>query len=239
MGGNGYFTAGAHRTVHEGLADILKLVSNVTPGEASQIDLEPYTEEQFTSDIQRMSNGRCDSKLVEEVVKGSRDVIQWLKDDINLDFTMSFNRQAYEVNGRQVFWGGMALSVRDGGKGLIEAHTRALARVGVERMFNTRAIDVIVGNSGVEGLKVLQTGADGQSQEVILTAPSIILAAGGFEASRELRGKYLGKDWEMARVGNFFQVKLLVMDYHHIFRCGERPTILVMDLKSQIVLVHG
>lgn len=208
VGGNGYFTAGAHRTVHEGLTDILKLVSNVTPGEASQIDLEPYTEEQFTSDIQRMTNGRSDPKLIEEVVKGSRDTIQWLKDDINLDFTMSFNRQAYEVDGRQVFWGGMALSVRNGGKGLIEAHTRALTRAGVEKMFDTRATDVIMGDGGVEGLKALRTGEDGQSQEVILTTPSIILAAGGFEASRELRGKYLGKDWEMARVGTFSKSSL-------------------------------
>jgi len=238
VGGNGYFTAGAHRTVHEGLADILKLVSNVTPGEASHIDLEPYTEEQFTSDIQRMTNGRSDSKLIKEVVKESRNTVQWLKDDINIDFTMSFNRQAYEVNGRQVFWGGMALSVRNGGKGLIEAHTRALARAGVERIFDTRATDVIMGDGGVEGLKVLQTGEDGWSQEVVLTTPSIILAAGGFEASNELRGKYLGKDWKMARVGTFFQVKLRVADYHCVSRCGERPTILVTDLKSRIALVH-
>ena len=203
MGGNGYFTAGAHRTVHGGLTDILKLVSNVTPDEASRIDLEPYTEEQFTSDVQRLSNGRSDPELIEEVVKGSRDAIQWLKDDVNIDFTMSFNRQAYEVHGRQVFWGGMALSVRDGGKGLIGAHTRALARAGVQRMFDTKATDVILGDGGVEGLKVLQTGEDGQSQEVVLTTPSVVLAAGGFEASRELRVKYLGKGWELARVSTF------------------------------------
>jgi aspartate oxidase len=199
-GGNGYFTAGAHRTVHEGLGDILSLVSNVPPSQTSRIDLEPYTEDQFTTDIQRLSNGRSDKALVEAVVRGSRQAIQWLKDDIGVDFIMSFNRQAYEVDGRQVFWGGMALSVRDGGKGLVEAHTRALARVGVQRMFNTKAIGVVMENGEVTGLNILKLGEDGQHEEVILGASSVILAAGGFEASRELREKYLGEGWGMARV---------------------------------------
>ncbi|KXN88184.1 Fumarate reductase flavoprotein subunit [Leucoagaricus sp. SymC.cos] len=199
-GGNGYFTAGAHRAVHDGLADILSLVSNVTRDQVSRIDLEPYAEEQFASDIQRLSDGRSDPNLVDAVVKSSRQAIRWLKIDIGVDFTMSFDRQAYEVNGRQVFWGGMALSVRDGGKGLIKAHTAALERIGVKRMFSTKAIDVIVEKGGVKALKVLKISDDGQDEEAVLTTPSVILAAGGFEASRELRERFLGQGWGRARV---------------------------------------
>ena len=72
VGGNGYFTAGAHRTVHDGLHDLLPIVTNVTPTQASQIDIEPYTAEQFTSDIMRLGNGRSDARLVATLVENSR-----------------------------------------------------------------------------------------------------------------------------------------------------------------------
>lgn len=207
-GGNGYFTAGAHRTVHSGLADVLGLVSNVTPSQASRIDLEPYTAEQFTSDIQRLSSGRSDQHLVGAVVGESRQTIQWLKEDIGVDFIMSFNRQAYEVNGRQVFWGGMALSVREGGKGLILAHSEALARMNVERMFNAKATDLIIRNGQVEGLKVQKLGGGGQTLDITFKCPSVVLAAGGFEANRELREKLLGDGWGMARVRQASEVRV-------------------------------
>lgn len=186
--------------MHHGLADILGLVSNVTPSQASQIDLEPYTAEQFAADIQRLSGGRSDKNLVDTVVSESRKAIQWLKDDVGVDFTMSFNRQAYEIGGRQVFWGGMALSVREGGKGLIQAHSEALEKAGVTRMFNTKAVDLVISNSEVQGLRVQKPGDNGEALVVVLTSPCVVLAAGGFEANRELREKFLGKGWEMALV---------------------------------------
>ncbi|KAL4081099.1 hypothetical protein J3A83DRAFT_4426395 [Scleroderma citrinum] len=38
------------------------------------------------------------------------------------------------------------------------------------------------------------------SEEFLLNAPSVILTAGGYEASRELSRQYLGAIWERARV---------------------------------------
>lgn len=235
VGGNGYFTAGAHRTVHSGLADILGLVSNVAPSQASQIDLEPYTVEQFATDIQRLSNRQSDQHLVDAVVRGSRQAIQWLKDDIGVDFVMSFNRQAYEVGGRQVFWGGMALSVRDGGKGLIRAHSEALDRVGVERMFNTTAVGLIMRSGQVEGLKALRLDDGGETQEITFTTPCVILAAGGFEASRELRERFLGKEWGMARVCQTLKLKAIIAEEPGS-RFEERRITQGMDLKLQEAL---
>ncbi|THH03008.1 hypothetical protein EW146_g10521, partial [Bondarzewia mesenterica] len=121
VGGNGYFTAGAFRTVHGGLNDLLAIVRNVLPELASKIDIAPYTDKDFTDDINRMSGGRSDPRLVKVVVDESRDAIAWLAEH-DIPFTLAFNRQAYEVDGRQKFWGGLALSTEDGGKGLIRAH---------------------------------------------------------------------------------------------------------------------
>lgn len=77
--------------------------------------MEPYTEQQFYSDLMRVTNGRSHPQLAETLVNESREAIQWLADQ-GIQFTLAFNRQAYEVGGRQKFWGGMVLSVKDGGK---------------------------------------------------------------------------------------------------------------------------
>ncbi|KAI0036484.1 FAD binding domain-containing protein [Vararia minispora EC-137] len=195
VGGNGYFTAGAHRTTHGGLHDLLPLVSNVSPELVPKIDVPPYTSSQFSDDIFRMGEGRNAEGLVKTVVEGSRDAVQWLKDRVGVDFTLSFNRQAYVVDGVQRFWGGMALSTRDGGKGLIRAHRNALERANVQTWFESRAIELIQEDGRITGVVVEKDG-----KTVVVRAKAVVLAAGGFEASREEREKHLGKAWSEARV---------------------------------------
>jgi succinate dehydrogenase/fumarate reductase flavoprotein subunit len=194
-GGNGFFTAGAHRTVHAGLSDLLPLVDNVPPSLVARIDVEPYTTEQFTDDIMRLSSGQSDARLVCTVVQRSREAIEWLKRSVGVPFTLSFNRQAYEVDGRQKFWGGMALSTRDGGKGLIAAHRAALQRVCVETWFEVPARELICKDGAVVGVVVEK---EGKREEVCAT--TVVLAAGGYESNAALRKQHLGKGWENAHV---------------------------------------
>lgn len=194
-GGNGYFTAGAHRTVHDGLPDILPIVSNVSTEQAQKIDMDPYTTDDFSRDIMRLSDNRSDSDIVRAVVEGSRGAVQWLKDYVGVPFILSFHRQAYEVEGRQKFWGGMVLSVEDGGKGLIAAHHRALHRAGVQIWYNCPAVDLIEQDGAVTGVVACRNG-----ELLELHSKSVILASGGFESSPELRRKYLGDLWQAARV---------------------------------------
>ncbi|KAI0923296.1 hypothetical protein AcV7_005847 [Taiwanofungus camphoratus] len=195
VGGNGYFTAGAHRTVHGGLQDLLPLVKNVSAELASTIDMDPYSPEEFTSDIMRLGDAKSDPEMVKAVVEDSRDAIGWLAEHVEVPFIFSFHRQAYSVNGRQKFWGGMVLSVEDGGKGLIAAHQRALERAGVEVWFDTPVVDLIIDDRTVTGVVVLCKG-----EKVYLSAAAVVLACGGFESSAELRTKYLGPDWQRAKV---------------------------------------
>ncbi|KAF7422643.1 hypothetical protein PC9H_010799 [Pleurotus ostreatus] len=195
VGGNGYFTAGAHRTVHGGLHDLLPFVHNVTAEQVDNIDMEPYTADSFTADIMRVGANKPNPLLVRAVVDGSRETIEWLATSVGVPFVFSFNRQAYVINGKQKFWGGMVLSVEDGGKGLIVAHRRALAKHGVEVWFDSPATRLLTDNGGVVGVVVRRDGEDVQ-----LHAPATILAAGGFEANREMRVEHLGGNWERAKV---------------------------------------
>ncbi|KAF5351579.1 hypothetical protein D9758_007207 [Tetrapyrgos nigripes] len=196
-GGNGYFTAGGYRTTHTGLSDLLPIVTNVQPNseQANKIDMDPYTREDFIGDIMRLSGERSDERLVGAMVDGSRDAIQWLKDKVNVPFIFSFHRQAYEVDGRQKFWGGMVLSVEDGGKGLIEAHHRALKEAGVEIWFDSPAVELLFKDGVITGVVTQKDG-----QHLKLETPAVVLAAGGFEADPAMRMKYLGQEWGNAKV---------------------------------------
>ena len=118
-GGNGYFTAGAYRIAHGGLPDILPLVSNVPAELASKVDLEPYTEEDFAGDLERVTGGKSDVTLGRKVVEEGLGLVRWLKEIGGVEWEMSFRRQAFEVEGRWKFWGGLCLMVGGQGKGLI------------------------------------------------------------------------------------------------------------------------
>ncbi|KAJ7758542.1 hypothetical protein DFH07DRAFT_452264 [Mycena maculata] len=192
-GGNGYFTAGAFRTVHEGLHDLLPIVNNASKEKADSIDMDGYSGEDFLGDIMRLGNGKPDPVLAAAVVDASRDTISWLAHSVGLPFMFSFHRQAYSVGGRQKFWGGLVLCTEDGGKGLIAAHQRALAKAKVAVWFNCPAVQITMENGTVSGVVVEKEG-----QKLHLRAPAVVLAAGGFESNPVLRAQQLGLGWERA-----------------------------------------
>src|SRR5262249_8435009 len=58
-GGNSYFSAGAFRTAHHGLAQLRPLLPDLTDEQAAVIDLPPYSEERYLADLRRLTEGRC------------------------------------------------------------------------------------------------------------------------------------------------------------------------------------
>jgi glycine/D-amino acid oxidase-like deaminating enzyme len=194
-GGNSYFTAGAFWTVHNGTKDLLPLVNNVDAEKAKLIDMEPYTVEDFGKDMERLCSGRSDPALTRVLINDSNDTIRWLAKH-GIRFQLSFNRQAYEVDGRYKFWGGMALKTEDGGKGLIADHQAAAHRLGIEVYYSTPAKRLLTSPSGrITGVLV-----DHKGTETSLKTNAIVLAAGGFEANPRMRFQYLGPGWDLARV---------------------------------------
>jgi precorrin 3B synthase CobZ len=199
-GGNTYFTAGAFRTTHNGLHDLLPLVNNTDATQASRIDIPVYTEQDFTTDLQRMTGNRTDPALSTALVRDSRAAISWLAAN-GIRFQLSFNRQAYEVNNRIKFWGGLALKTQDGGKGLIEDELRAVRNAGVDVFFDTAATALVTDptSGAVIGVEVVNCGS-GTYSKTTIAADVVILAAGGFEANPQLRAQWLGPGWDSARV---------------------------------------
>ena len=195
-GGNTYFTAGAYRTVHGGLDDLLPLVNNVDDDLARLIDLDPYTEQDFRNDVDRICIGRSNVALSTALIQDSNAAIKWLA-SIGIRFQLSFNRQAYKLNGRHKFWGGLTLKTEDGGKGLIDDYRSAAQRFGVEVHYSTTLLGLLSepGTGRVRAAKVLHRG-----QEHTITASAVILAGGGFEANPKMRAQFLGPSWDVAKV---------------------------------------
>lgn len=91
-GGNSHFTAGAFRVSHGGLPDVLPIVSNVDDETAKTIDLDPYTNDDFLADLDRITHGRYDRELGKVLVEESNGAAKWLAEN-GLEFQLSFNRQ--------------------------------------------------------------------------------------------------------------------------------------------------
>lgn len=194
-GGNSYFTAGAFRTVHHGLQDLLPLVNNVDAATAERIDMQPYTVGDFSHDMERICDGRSNPELARILVGESNEAVKWLARK-GVRFQLSFNRQAYEVDGRLKFWGGMALKTQDGGKGLIEDHRRIAKSLGVNVLFSTAAKKINTRAGRVRSVTVVEPS--GRESEI--RAGAVVLAAGGFEANSRMRAQYLGPGWDYAKV---------------------------------------
>lgn len=194
-GGNSYFTAGAFRTVHHGLSDILPLVNNADASTAARIDMEPYTAKHFHDDIERICVGRSDPELARTLVGDSNNAVKWLAKH-GVRFQLSFNRQAYEIEGRFKFWGGMCLKTQDGGKGLVADEKRAAEKLGVKVIYGTAAKRLVLDTVG----KVRSVIVEDYTGEHEILAGAVVLAAGGFEANPRMRAQCLGPGWDFAKV---------------------------------------
>jgi succinate dehydrogenase/fumarate reductase flavoprotein subunit len=95
------------------------------------------------------------------------------------------------VDGRYKFWGGMVLSIVDGGKGLVAQYTEAATRAQVEIRYSTSLTSLIVSSGRVVGVKL--------NHEPVYSS-AVILCCGGFEASPRLRAQYLGPNWDLSHV---------------------------------------
>ncbi|KAL6880727.1 FAD/NAD(P)-binding domain-containing protein [Trichoderma novae-zelandiae] len=162
-----------------------------------KIDMKAYTADDFKQDIHRICGGRSDPELSRILVHESNSAVKWLAKH-GVRFQLPFNRQAYEVNGRFKFWGGLSLKTQDGGKGLIEDLRRAAQGLGVCIVFSAAAKRLGFDPPTGSVRSVFVQTADGIEHEI--RAASVILAAGGFEANSRMRAQYLGPNWDLAKV---------------------------------------
>ncbi|MCW5606026.1 MAG: FAD-dependent tricarballylate dehydrogenase TcuA [Burkholderiales bacterium] len=193
-GGNTAYAGGQMRVAFNGVDDLLKVIGDLTDEEIENTDFGSYTSEDFFDDMARVTQYRCHPELVEYVIQNSLETLIWLRGK-GVRFQASFGRQAFRVEGKTKFWGGLPCEVWGGGQGLIEAlHKRAFLD-DVRILYDTPAVSLIRDTDRITGVRVLHQG---RLRDV--RARAVVLACGGFEASAEMRTRYLGPNWDLAKV---------------------------------------
>ncbi len=193
-GGNSAFTAGGFRVPYRSLEELLELMPDLSEEEKQNTDFGAYTEEQFFDDMARVTHCRANPELVEILVRRSRSTLVWMRSK-GIRFVPMYGRQAFRVGGRFKFWGGLTVEAWGGGPGLVDALYRAVESHGVKILYQARATRLLGDSGGVRGVQVGHT--DGMRE---VSAGAVVLACGGFEANAEWRARYLGPNWDLARV---------------------------------------
>ncbi len=193
-GGNSRYTAGLMRVAYRGVEDLKRVMPELSDAEIARTDFGTYTEEQFLDDMGRLTEYRCDPELTEVLVRQSLATVEWMRSK-GVRFTAAWGRQAFNIGGRFKFWGGLTVEAVGGGPGLVESLTRIARKNGIDVWYEARALDLLTDDDGVKGVRLRRNG---KTQEI--SARSVILAAGGFQADPEQRTRYLGPGWELAKV---------------------------------------
>jgi tricarballylate dehydrogenase len=154
-GGNSRHTRNL-RTMHDAPTDLL---------------VDTYTEEEFVTDLMRVTAGRTDEALARRVVRDSAECPAWirsfgarlqppLKGTLHLDRTNVF------------FLGG--------GKALMNSYYAAAERMGIRVRYDAQVIGIELVDGAVRKVSVREP-----TESVTVAAKAFVLAAGGFESNLE------------------------------------------------------
>jgi tricarballylate dehydrogenase len=142
----------------------------------------------------RVTEYRTDPELVELLVKQSRDTLRWMRGK-GVRFAPIWGRQAFKVDGKFKFWGGLTIEASGGGPGLVTSLINAARNNGVTVAYEAKALGLVTDDEGIKGIRVRHAGRTGT-----IATRQVVLAAGGFQSNAEWRTRYLGPGWDLAKV---------------------------------------
>ena len=195
-GGNSYFTAGGFRFAHTGLDDVCEdVLVDLSEAEREQIDLPAHDRDHFYEQLMKVTRHQADEDLARTLIDGSRPTMAWLREQ-GVRFVPMFGRQSYMVDGKHRFYGGVNIEAVGGGAGLVEFLLKRTNNLGIEIRYKTGARKLTINRGGrLKGVEVKTI--DGYEE---IPCHAVVLGCGGFEANPEMRVRYLGQGWDLARV---------------------------------------
>ncbi|HET6192373.1 MAG TPA: FAD-dependent tricarballylate dehydrogenase TcuA [Trebonia sp.] len=188
VGGNARYSGGLFLFAHDGSADVLPLLAEPP----SRVVVEPYPPEAFARTVAGMSGGAADPALVAALVGDSLPTMRWLY-GCGVRFRLPSDVFGpYVREGTTVVPSGPALEAAAGGPGLVQDLQDAVLGRGIALHLESPVADLMWSDRRVRGV-ILGDGSE-------RAADAVVLASGGFEASAELRAKYLGPEWARVKV---------------------------------------
>ena len=189
-GGNTKYTAGAMRFAYDSGDDLIPLLRHPDDPRLKITDFGGYSRAKFAEDLLGFNDGRPLSPEQQSLVDLSLPTMQWLGGH-GVQFEPIYSRQSFEKDGRHVFWGGLTLAAENEGVGLFDMELAAFERLGGTIRYDSAVTGLLRDGDRVTGVRV------GDEE---IAADAVILACGGFEANDDLRRKYIGADWDKAKV---------------------------------------
>ena len=196
-GGNTYFSGGLLRIAFgepRALEPLLPDVEQRVPGFFDNV--ESYTEEDFLSDLRRVTSGRADPTLARLLVGNSYGTIRWMREVGGIPMEAAVSLAGIRVGNTVKFQKGAVVRARQEGVGLSRGWFARAEANGVAIRYRTGVIGLLRDRRGrISGVR-----ARTPSGIEALSGRAVILACGGFEANAEWRARYLGAPWDHAKV---------------------------------------
>ena len=196
-GGNTYFSGGLLRIAFDDAEDLRPLVPDVQAEIADFFEsVEPYTKDDYLADLLRVTNGKADRELAAVLIDNSYATIRWMRDYGNIVMEPATSLSAFKVDGKTKWQKGAIVRALHEGVGLSNGWFAKSEGNGIEIRYASGAVSLIMDESGAAA-GVTVRGPDSLEE---ITAKSVILGCGGFEANAQWRAQYLGAPWDHAKV---------------------------------------
>ena len=196
-GGNSRFAGGIFRCAHDGLADLLPLVTEESRQWADRVDVDPYPVDRYAAELEEATHGRADPALTHRLVHESMETVHWMADrGVRWELTVGklIDPELVGSGERYALPPGGALRSAGEGVGLMEDLFTVVEKLGIEVWYDAPVVELLMDGSSCRG--VLVRRADGDVE----VRGAVVLAAGGFEANPELRQRWLGPGWDLVKV---------------------------------------
>lgn len=192
FGGNPRFSHSGFRWVQTGKEEVRDFLPHFDKDTFGNLEFRPYTEDDFNGHIGRATQGRMRPELQQLLVGESNAALHWLN-DVGMQWEPDTGNM--RVGGKTYFEPGYTVHPRGGGLGQLMLLRQIAIGLGIELRYESKVAALHGDMYRVDGVHV-QT-PDGQYD---LFGDATILCAGGFQASPEMRARYLGANASLMKV---------------------------------------
>jgi tricarballylate dehydrogenase len=190
-GGNARFSHVGFRFVHSGADELREFMPDLDEAKFRQMHLPAYTAVQFDADLKRVTQGRIDPVLCDFFVEKSNEAVRWLR-DIGVAWE---HDTCTKIGDRYFFEPGIHIHPQGGGPGLLNRLQEIALKQGIEIRFETRVAAIHGTARAVQGVSV-----SAPDRDYDIAARAVIVCSGGFQASPEMRARYLGANADLVKV---------------------------------------
>ncbi len=190
FGGNARYSHTGFRFVYDGGREIRQFI-DVDDATFSKFVMPPYTRENFLADLNRVTEGRIDQELAAFLVDNSNASLHWMR-KLGIRFE---HEKPVPVKGKMYFEPGAVIHTVGGGLGQLMQWREIADRMGIEIRYQSKVAALHGSEHRLEGVRVLTP-----EREYDLFGRAVICCSGGFQASSEMRARYLGPFGDLMRV---------------------------------------